>query len=280
MSEQKRILIPCNAAGKLALYAFHSAVKKLLLEAKKAIDDYTLANIPDGKTIHADYSGKQFRQLIRQDNGGFAIIVYDYKTQATSCMSIGAAATPEPTVASDSHLDNHRSRLDNRERDKVFEEHQYIIRACIKRNLPLIKALYLEIEDVAQDLSLRMLNAIERYDSSRERCSSLSTFLYSELQYEILNMSRRHRPAGIAGAAGGKGIELFYLDKPLENGTMFEIPTTECFERFEVLDAINALPPDERNVTICKVRGEPIRKKNEKEAFFRAKEMLNACLCC
>lgn len=162
--------------------------------------------------------------------------------------------------------------LDEYVRDNTFEEYQNILVGCVRRNLPLIMALQLEIEDVVQDLSLRMFRSIERFDG--DRCRSLPLFLYHELQHEILNMRRRHKPHGIVGVPRDMRIDMIYLNQPREDGTFWDLPV---YEDFDVTnrDAINALPEDERSVLVRKMNGEPIRKKADRELLANARLTLS-----
>ena len=52
-------------------------------------------------------------------------------------------------------------------RNEIMLEHEYIIKAVIRRNQPLLKALRMEDDDVHQELSIVMLKALEVYDSAR-----------------------------------------------------------------------------------------------------------------
>lgn len=161
--------------------------------------------------------------------------------------------------------------LDEYVRNSAFEEYQNILTRCVRRNLPLIMALHLEIEDVVQDLSIRMLCSVERYDETR--CCAFSKFLYHELQHEILNMRRRHKPHGIVGVPRAERLDIVYLDHR-ENGAFFELPVSESFEECELEEALDALPTEERCVVIRKMNGEPIRKNVERQRLARARQIL------
>ena len=163
--------------------------------------------------------------------------------------------------------------MDKTARNIAFEENQQLITGCVKRNYPLIAALRIEVEDVVQDLSLRMCRSIERYDGNR--CRSLPMFLYHELQHEILDMRRRHKPHGIVGVPRDARLDVVYLDQPLEDGAYFEIPVEEDFN-IDTYDVVDALPADERAVVVKSLRGEPVRKSAERGLLESARAKLSA----
>lgn len=156
-------------------------------------------------------------------------------------------------------------------RDSVFEEYQNILSGCVRRNLNLILDLQLEIDDVVQDLSIRLYRAIERFNDNR--CPSLPAFLYRELQYEILDMRRRNKPHGIVGVPKDARPSFVYLDQPREDGLFFELPTEDDLEIY-VKSIVEMLPAEEYAVVMRKMHGEPVRKKVERQSLARAREML------
>ena len=70
----------------------------------------------------------------------------------------------------------------------LYKEHKHLIGKIINRNWPLLAALKLEREDVSQELSIAMIEAIQRFDP--ERSESLERYLWYSLQYEVLNMKQ------------------------------------------------------------------------------------------
>ena len=162
--------------------------------------------------------------------------------------------------------------MDAHVRDTAFEDNRHILNGCVKRNLPLILALQLEVEDVVQDLSLRLIRAIERFDN--ERTCPLPKFLHHELQHEILDMRRRHKPHGIVGVPRDMRLDIVQLDHPRGDGSFFEIPTEADLDD-GIDEAIGNLSDDERSVIIRKMSGYPIRKKAEREHLENARETLS-----
>lgn len=156
--------------------------------------------------------------------------------------------------------------------DSALNEYQHILTGCVRRNLPLILALQLEVEDVVQDLTLRLFKAVERYDNNRT--CPFQKFLYHELQHEILDIRKRHKPHGIVGVPRDLRLDVVYLDHPGEDGRFYEVPVDVDFDG-RVDEAIGILPQEERAVVIRKMNGEPIRKKAERERLAHAREMLS-----
>lgn len=97
--------------------------------------------------------------------------------------------------------------------ESLFEQHKNLINRTIRRNRPLLSALRLEDEDVAQQLSIAMLSAIRRFDP--DRSESLAACIWYSLQYEVLNIKRRYKPHGVTGVPRGYRLEFLYLDGTL-----------------------------------------------------------------
>jgi DNA-directed RNA polymerase specialized sigma24 family protein len=168
------------------------------------------------------------------------------------------------------------STIDREARNAAFAKYKYRLHNCIARNLPLLKALRLDFEDVAQDLAVKMLRAIERFDSSRS--DSLPLHIYCQLQFEILDMRCYYRPHGLAGILKGKRFRFISLDQPCDDGTVFDLPEPEKTGLYDLLDAINSLPSDERSTVLRKINGESIGKKVERETLERARSAITEYL--
>ena len=92
----------------------------------------------------------------------------------------------------------------------LFEEHKGLINSVIWKNHPLLSALRLEFEDIAQELSIIMIKAIRKFDP--DRSASLAAHIRCSLQYEILNIKRRYKPHGITGVPKSSRLNFLYLD--------------------------------------------------------------------
>ena len=151
--------------------------------------------------------------------------------------------------------------------EKQMQEHQKLLSKCIAKNLPLIMALQLEIEDVKQDLSIRMLKAINRFEA--DRCRSMSLFLKHELKFEILDIRRRHKPHGIVGVPEDLRLEIVYLDHTEEECMPVELSANDEYDLI-TQDALKILHDDERSIFTRKMNGERIQKKSELSLLDKA----------
>lgn len=163
--------------------------------------------------------------------------------------------------------------MDANERNATFEDYQNLIYWCVNKNFRLIKALQLEIEDVTQELAIRLLRAIDKFDDQRSK--SMSTFLCYELQYEMLNMRRRHKPYGVTGVPKDKQLPMLFLDQPREDGTFYELSTLDD-DLCDFTEAMQRLPVAEQRVVARKMQGEIIRKKADKQLLSSAQEKVTA----
>jgi len=149
-------------------------------------------------------------------------------------------------------------------RNMLFLEHQDLINRIIRRNRRLIAALWLETADVAQDLSIVMLLAIEKFDPLR--CDSLPAFLMYKMQYAILDIRRRYKPHGMTGAKDARP-EYAYIDKVSDTGIVWEIPAYDDTGIFEMSEFVSNLTEFERDTLKQKIDGYYLRKKIYTTAF-------------
>lgn len=83
------------------------------------------------------------------------------------------------------------------ERNRIVEDHLWCIDAVMRRNAALIKAAHLERDDVYQQLSLRLIRAVEGFDP---RKGKLDQHILAQLKYELLNCKSAYRTTGFTGA--------------------------------------------------------------------------------
>lgn len=83
------------------------------------------------------------------------------------------------------------------ERNRIVEEHLWCIDVVMKRNAALIKAAHLDRDDVYQQLSLRLIRAVEGFDPQKGR---LNQHILAQLRYELLNCKSAYRTTGLTGA--------------------------------------------------------------------------------
>jgi len=156
--------------------------------------------------------------------------------------------------------------------ESAIEEYENILEGCIARNLPLIIALQLDIEDVRQELTIRMWRALGKFDE--ERSPSLPSFLRHELQYELLDIRRRHMPHGMKSVPRNERINVVYLDERFSDNTFPEIPVDDCYD-LALHDIMKLFTEEELAVIKRKYVGESIRSKPEKSILARARAVLS-----
>lgn len=82
------------------------------------------------------------------------------------------------------------------ERNRIVEEHLWCIDAVMRRNAALVKAAHLDRDDVYQQLSLRLIRAVEGFDPQKGK---LDQHILAQLKYELLNCKSAYRTTGLTG---------------------------------------------------------------------------------
>ncbi len=82
------------------------------------------------------------------------------------------------------------------DRNRIVENHLWCIDTVIRRNAALIKAAHLDRDDVYQQLSLRLIRAVEGFDPQK---GQMEQHIFAQLQYELLNCKSAYRTTGITG---------------------------------------------------------------------------------
>jgi hypothetical protein len=147
----------------------------------------------------------------------------------------------------------------------LFEEHKSLIKSVIWKNHPLLAALHLDFEDVSQQLSITMLLAIRKFDPNRSE--SLAAHIRCSLQYEILNIKRRHKPHGVVGIPKDFRPEFRYLAGELPDGSAYELPVDDDMTAVEVSDLFGGLSEQEAEAVTLRLHGHPVRRKAHKAAL-------------
>ncbi|MCI9263257.1 MAG: hypothetical protein HFF06_01645 [Oscillospiraceae bacterium] len=89
------------------------------------------------------------------------------------------------------------TNINIQKRNRIVEDHLWCIDAVMKENAALIKAAHLDRDDVYQQLSLRLIRAVEGFDP---RKGILAQHIFAQLKYELLNCKSAYRTTGITGA--------------------------------------------------------------------------------
>ena len=82
------------------------------------------------------------------------------------------------------------------ERNRIVEEYLPLVDQVIGRNRALMKAAKLEHDDVYQQLSLRLIKAVNTYDPEKGK---LGEHIWAQLRFELQNCMKPHRRFGMTG---------------------------------------------------------------------------------
>lgn len=83
------------------------------------------------------------------------------------------------------------------QRNKIVEDHLWCIDAVMRKNAPLIRAARLDRDDVYQQLTIRLIRAVEGFDPEK---GGLRQHIFAQLKFELLNCKNPYRTTGITGA--------------------------------------------------------------------------------
>ena len=156
-------------------------------------------------------------------------------------------------------------------RNNLLLEYQPLVKWTIRHNWTLIRALRLEPDDVYQELCIAALKAIEGFDPLRS--NSLKTHILAQLQYEILDIKRSHKPNGLT-CAGKARVTFISLDYQPKEQFLPEIPVEDASRMTEIQDALSRLAPAELSAVMDKVKGRYHAKKQERATLATALEQL------
>lgn len=169
--------------------------------------------------------------------------------------------------------------MDRNIRNEIMMNHEYIIKAIIKRNQSLIKALRLERDDVYQELVIAMFNAIDGYNS--DLSDSITTHIWVKLQYAVLDLKKRYRQCGMTGNKRGQvifvSIESYRYDNDIEE--TLEIPDfDDNYDEVEIRDMLAVLTREELKILQQRMKGFQQRRRIDKETLASAQEKIREIL--
>lgn len=147
-------------------------------------------------------------------------------------------------------------------RNQQFKENYSLIDMVMRRHYRLIQACRMSREDLRQDLSVRMLKDLERYDP--RRCPNLDAYLRQRMNFEVLHLATPGKRYGIPGAPLDRSFRVLPLDAKNENGQALIVPCQD--ERLAVLwlrYEIAALPVEQRIVIGKLLAGKRVRGGNK-----------------
>lgn len=155
-------------------------------------------------------------------------------------------------------------------RNDIFIEHRNLIYFTIRKNIPLIKALRLEIEDVAQELAISALKAIESYDPSRGM--KLTSFILYKLQFEILAVKRQfNRECRMANTTNVSLDYSLYDDEGCEKTS--DIPVQVDYDsEINTHEVMGILSEKEKEVVYMRLSGECLTDIRQKRYMDRVRK--------
>lgn len=71
------------------------------------------------------------------------------------------------------------------QRNSLVQEYLWCIDSVIKQNYSLLKAAHLDRDDVYQSLAMRLIRAVELYDSDNKAGKTLKGYIFMSLGYAL-----------------------------------------------------------------------------------------------
>jgi len=163
------------------------------------------------------------------------------------------------------------------DRNYLFEEKAYLINVTMNKHRALIRACRMEADDVYQQLSIRLLNAIDKYDWTK--CPNMDAYLMVQLRYELLYIKTCSNRTGVTGAPK-MGFSLLSLDAMNAAGYQVQDPGYGALSNFVWLEQkILSLPAAQNRAISGLLSGKRISCNNKalKAARLRIKNQLMFC---
>lgn len=147
------------------------------------------------------------------------------------------------------------------DRNYLFEEKEYLINVTMNKHRRLIRACRMEDDDVYQELSIRLLEALDEYDPAK--CPNMDAYLMLRLRYRLWNMKACSKLTGIPEAPK-KGFSLLSLDARNSAGFTIQVPVYD--EQPNVLwleQEIDSLPSVQRRTVSRLLSGKRVPCNNK-----------------
>lgn len=146
-------------------------------------------------------------------------------------------------------------------RNELFEEKEHLIGVTVKKHRSLIRAARLDVQDVRQELAVRLLEAIDKYDPAR--CRNMDAYLTLQLRYCLLHMRECGRLFGIPYAPR-KNFSVLSLNVPNMAGHETQVPSLDEDSNIIWLEnEIAGLPDPQRAAVDRLLSGERVSCKNK-----------------
>lgn len=147
------------------------------------------------------------------------------------------------------------------DRNSLFEVKEHLIGEVIGSNYTMLRACKMDRQDVYQELAIRLLEAIEKYD---ERiCDNLDAYLTVSLKNRLFNLTSCSKRFGMPYAPK-RGFSVLSLQDLDQYGNEREIPSVEDFsDTVWIKREISALPSNQRHALRRLLSGKRVTSNNK-----------------
>lgn len=159
-------------------------------------------------------------------------------------------------------------------RNEQFEGKKHLIEITVKSHHRLIKGANLDEEDVRQELAVRLLESLDKYDP--ERCVNLDAYLTLQLRYHLLHMKESSKRYGVPQAPR-KDFSILSINAQNEAGLEMQVPSFDESPNIIWLEnEIAGLPDSQRKAIDRLLSGKRVHCTNK--ALQAAREHIRCCL--
>ena len=146
------------------------------------------------------------------------------------------------------------------DRNYYFEEKVHLINITMNKHRALIKACRMDDDDVYQELSIRLLDAIQKYDYAK--CPNMDAYLTLQLRYKLLNMTACSKLTGVSNAPR-RGFSILSLDAREADGYPVQAPVYEkSADILRLEKTIASLPTVQKNTVLRLLSGKRVAHNN------------------
>jgi DNA-directed RNA polymerase specialized sigma24 family protein len=146
-------------------------------------------------------------------------------------------------------------------RNEIYERKEYLIGIAMKKHWRLIRAVRLDPSDVRQELTVRLLESIGKYDPTR--CSNMDAYLTLQLRYRLLHMRECAKLSGVPQAPR-RDFAVMSINAPNSFGLEMQIPSYDRTSNIVWLEnEIASLPDPQRTAIDRLLSGKRVHGNNK-----------------
>jgi DNA-directed RNA polymerase specialized sigma24 family protein len=160
------------------------------------------------------------------------------------------------------------------QRNTIFAEYMKIIRFTVNRHHSMLQVLRMDGDDLAQELAICLLKAIERYDDSRG--AKPSTYYFKALRYGVLQLWREQmRKIRVANL---QASSLTCSDEYGEESTVDVPYMVDYDDELMVQEFLQTLSEYERTTLVRKIQGhEPSDRRQSRFMKIIKRKAMRFC---